>query len=453
MAPRKKATGRKSTRTYGRAQATPPPTADIAPILVYHPGFDRIMLRLGACELLDEGAQGEEYGLPLALVVHACSMLADNEPGSLYPRQDGPQIETVMLPPGQYVFRLEGETNAFKYKLRYNFNQWQPSEPPPEWLQGRASEENDIGDCTKSAVSERVKSLDAKCAVSGVTSLRRLESAHLVPPSAGRWFKHHCLNQKAGDTVNPTVDSPNNRMTLRAELNGQCIDQGDFCIYLFENKWRVVWMGEASHDVAYKYHMREVDLPQRIRATYLWARLAWNTYLLAKKYLDVFPKYAFHDEKGLESVYPEEDDDGSSHDGSDDAPGRGGGDKAPRNNHDEHGGVDDPPRDEHHEGGGGDGHAPRRSLRNQGGKGARKRADVHLGAHVPMDDAPEIVPSKKRRAVELGEMALKKRRLHGEVATHDVPDLSSLTRRSLRGMTATDRLFSSGHLPYLGHPE
>jgi hypothetical protein len=70
-----------------------------------------------------------------------------------------------------------------------------------------------------------------------------------------------------------------------------------------------------------------------------------------------------------------------------------------------------------------------------------------------MDDAPEIIPSKKRRAVELGEMALKKRRLHGEVATHDVPDLSSLTRRSLREMTATDRLLSSGHLPYLGHPE
>jgi hypothetical protein len=93
----------------------------------------------------------------------------------------------------------------------------------------------------------------------------------------------HALASRAGDDHNFSVNSPNNMVTLGGALGCYGLDAAHFVFYPFKEKWALLWVGKGSFQTARKHNFREVDLPKRVRAMYLFARFAWNVFILAEK--------------------------------------------------------------------------------------------------------------------------------------------------------------------------
>ncbi|KAJ7240503.1 hypothetical protein C8J57DRAFT_1527532 [Mycena rebaudengoi] len=300
---------------YSRAHPDDPlRTVDYREIHIYHPGYEpkRLILILCACPCNPnvEPVDDDSFGLPRDLVRLACSILAGNKTGGLYRLtkssrkpsvktfSDSTEVITPMISPGDYAYCLDGTPLDYKYPLVRAFSDWKP-QIPLSWMKNRATKEYDIkGTIAASAVSDRVKSEDVVCILT--RDKYRLDSAHLVPRSATKWFNHHQFYSDAGDYRNPTVDSPNNRLVMRTDISGRCFDEEDCCFYPYRENWVVLWLGPNSLELARKYNFCILDLPSRLRGAYLCARFAWTIFRLSKNIFDGLPNDMFSPGAGLD---------------------------------------------------------------------------------------------------------------------------------------------------------
>ncbi|KAJ7433551.1 hypothetical protein FB451DRAFT_319417 [Mycena latifolia] len=281
------------------------PEVEPKSINIYHPGYNppRLILKLFVSPLNPEEnlPDSTNYGLPCDLVLDACYILANNNAGTLRLLGGQSTFPKGMLPPGDYTFSMTGQGRAYRYPLCRKFSRWTPlsSGAPPAWkFDKRVNGDNEIRRIKASSVSVLVKDHDKACLITGETD--RLDCAHLVPSSEARWFTKHHFSQLAGDMRFFTVNSPNNQLTLRADISARGIDKGHFCFYPYEKNWVAFWMGDGSLQLALEHNFRVVSLPQRLRAAYLFARFAWNVFLLANEFFSAQEKtlvFVEHDDK------------------------------------------------------------------------------------------------------------------------------------------------------------
>ncbi|KAF7343663.1 37S ribosomal protein [Mycena sanguinolenta] len=151
--------------------------------------------------------------------------------------------------------------------------------PPVEiftrWLGGeavRAPPPPNISD-----ISAAVKSDDEVCIMTGAATA--LQASHIVPKAAAEWFFfHYRVLMGYGGDPDEDLNSVRNQVTLRADLNGQGIDQGLFLFAPYADRVVAVFAKTMGQDLAHEYHLRAVDFPTRIRRGYLFIRFAWNVF-------------------------------------------------------------------------------------------------------------------------------------------------------------------------------
>ncbi|KAJ6589171.1 hypothetical protein B0H19DRAFT_1248727 [Mycena capillaripes] len=210
-----------------------PPCVPTKEIRLYHHGYKerKLILQLVACPLDPDGdlANTSNYALPYDLVLKACALLANNEHGTLYKSSSIASLplkvvsRSTMLMPGEYP-------------LCPKFSHWRPGNVPELFLfNARIDNKHDFPPTAASAVSDTVKAKDEVCVLTGGRD--RVDLAHLVLSSAARWFVDCNFNFQAGDTGNLTVNSPNNQLVLRTDINSQALDVGNFCFFPYEKKW------------------------------------------------------------------------------------------------------------------------------------------------------------------------------------------------------------------------
>ncbi|KAJ7505540.1 hypothetical protein B0H11DRAFT_427939 [Mycena galericulata] len=250
--------------------------ADITPavstkqIRIFHHGYTprRLILQLFSCPLNPDGNLDDlsNYALPYDLVLEACALLANNKRGTLWLSSSSSKPRKVsattrMLKPGEYMYRITGESHDYRYPLCRKFSNWTPVDVPKSWLfDGRVDDAHDLQPIDTSAgASAVVKFRDEVCVITRQND--RLDSAHLVPTAAARWFVTHGFNDTAGDTDYVTVNSPNNRVALRSDISARGLDAADFCFYPYQRQWVTLWMGNGSLHLAREYNFREVSLP------------------------------------------------------------------------------------------------------------------------------------------------------------------------------------------------
>ncbi|KAJ6486692.1 hypothetical protein C8R45DRAFT_1214037 [Mycena sanguinolenta] len=404
---------------------------------IYHPGYlpDQVSLfRLFPFPIDPDGdlTKGESYGFPAYLVLAACSILANNEVGELYFYPSGEKVseDQRMLLPTEYTFQLNGRPSTHRYSVCRSFYHWTPpAEIPAHWLfDRRDSEEHDIGLIAPSAVTQAVRMKDQTCIMS--LDEDRLDSSHIVPASAAFWFSHFGLYRKAGDKTNPSVNSPNNLVLLRSDLNGCGSDSANFCIVPYDGSWITLWMGPNSGSLAYDYNYRSVALPLRIRGVYLYTRFAWNVITLARRFCPE-PQLSLIDLGiDLRSVqYADEDDEhGEDEDDEDNKDNdNDGGDDG------DNGGDGDDGTGGRSRGGDKDGHRG-----GKGHKGGKPRTPRRPGQHKMTPRSASQHKAKKRQASGKLEPLAKKKQKNTE-NIDNIPDLSCVDDSYIAEMKTFDQ--------------
>ncbi|KAF8213704.1 hypothetical protein K438DRAFT_2009838 [Mycena galopus ATCC 62051] len=134
----------------------------VGAILVYHPAYSRptILLRLEVYPIRGSHVPG----VPLALVLDACQIIANNARGYLTLYGDHTEIairsDTLgdLLRPGKYHYRVPSHTDG-PYPICLKFRAWEPPVAAPR---------NCITKCAKSGkgprdLGKRCQGLDATC--------------------------------------------------------------------------------------------------------------------------------------------------------------------------------------------------------------------------------------------------------------------------------------------------
>ncbi|KAJ6608963.1 hypothetical protein B0H10DRAFT_511790 [Mycena sp. CBHHK59/15] len=115
------------------------------------------------------------------------------------------------------------------------------------------------------------------CVVTGATTA--LQASHLVPKSAETWFhSNHRLLKGYGGESSFDLHSPRNELSLRSDLNSPGLDQGLFLFAPYADRIVAVFVRHAGGDLAYMYHLQEINMPPRIVHGYLFIRFAWNVF-------------------------------------------------------------------------------------------------------------------------------------------------------------------------------
>lgn len=219
----------------------------------------------------------------------------------------------------------------------------------------------------------------------------------------------------AQDYRSISVNTMNNRVSLRSDLSGRGLDKGHFCFYPYANHWVTLWIGNGSLHLARTHNFREVNLPSRIRAFYLFARFVWNNFYLANEPLQL-------QEDVLHFVEGDDDGDDGNHREEED-------DEDDDENEDSH---------QHDNGGRGKQETKRkrkRKERDEGGGSGRRGGKGGGG--------PGLGAQRKKQPARRGTMpgernVAMKRRL--DAALNDPTDLSPITPSYLEEISRLDRL-------------
>ncbi|KAF7373548.1 hypothetical protein MSAN_00565200 [Mycena sanguinolenta] len=289
-----------STRVKLPAPREPPPP--LVPVqcrqfFMLHPAFKQPtkILRWYASAVGPERNPNapETYAFPCDIAVEACVIVARNKRGQLYHQESGSigqKVTTSMILPGTYYFLLDGQDSSYRYKVCWEFKYWTPPAviPSPWLFDDRTSDSDDLpfhfvpGETDP---SQTVLEQDQECVMTGDTDLERLDSVHLIPPKEVSWYCNHGLQTLANDPSSASVDSYNNLIVLRHDLNGGGLDTGDFCFVPYRDSWVSLWMGPGSLGLASQHNFAKVELPFRVRARYLHSRFAWNVFHLIEVFL------------------------------------------------------------------------------------------------------------------------------------------------------------------------
>ncbi|KAJ7346891.1 hypothetical protein DFH08DRAFT_205132 [Mycena albidolilacea] len=260
-------------------------------ILVYHPAYLRptILLRLEVYSIRDSSVPG----VPLALVLDACQIIANNARGCLTLYGDQTEIAIRsdtpggLLRPGKYHYRVPSHTDG-PYPICLKFRAWKPPVAAPQnWARERwapprtdlaAVDADVVSTVAWSNLSGDVKRTDGRCAVTGDRS--RLNASHLIPQAESAWFKHH---RPAVDELDGgiSVHNAHNVITLRADLKKATFDDGHFVLFPYQGEMVTIFMTLGTRDLARDFHFSAAEIPVRIFADYLYARFAWSIFKIA----------------------------------------------------------------------------------------------------------------------------------------------------------------------------
>ncbi|KAJ6589157.1 hypothetical protein B0H19DRAFT_1058205 [Mycena capillaripes] len=310
-------------------------------ILVYHPAYPRptILLRLEVYPIRGSPVAG----LPLALVLDACQIIANNARGYLTSYGDHTEIAIRsdtpgdLLRPGKYHYRVPSHTDG-PYPICLKFRAWEPPVVAPQnWARERwappgtdsATVDADVVSTvywtrmryalrlaahshivtvlrsrvntltcfhnnvavrysySRSNLSCDVKRTDDRCAVTGDRS--RLKASHLIPQAESAWLEHH---RPAVGELNKgiSVDNAHNVITLRADLGKATFDEGHFVLFPYQDKVISIFMTLGTRDLAQDFHFSAAEIPVRILADYLYARFAWSIFEIAGCWLHAYEK-------------------------------------------------------------------------------------------------------------------------------------------------------------------
>ncbi|KAJ7150232.1 hypothetical protein C8R46DRAFT_1124376 [Mycena filopes] len=238
------------------------------------------------------------------LVLDACTILVDNQPGYLVPLQltsnipwrdssgrvveikPGPN-ELRVLKAGDYWFYRE---DAAVYELEFNrkFADWKPPfHLPPHWaalqtkpLTAKDMEAEELGVSPTLAVQMG----DRKCIITGCPA--RLEIAYVVPVSEGVWFVQNDLVGKAHDSVNMNtgIYGAANMLAMRQDVFLHSFDTAKWAFYPYDGDSLCIFLTNGNLDLAWGAHCAIIALPARIRAHYLYSRFAWAIFALRGEY-------------------------------------------------------------------------------------------------------------------------------------------------------------------------
>jgi hypothetical protein len=173
-----------------------PPIGSVNFVRFRHPGNDANFLSLPAYDPTD--ATHPQYGIHLRTALTACQIIAYNKPGYFTERRQrtAPSITYSMddvIPARTYYYHLESQGSSPMYPICRDFRRWRFEHDafPSAWVSN--SPASDIIHCNWTALSQKVKSRDAKCLVSGERD--SLNTAHIVPKAEVEWVSevsHRC---------------------------------------------------------------------------------------------------------------------------------------------------------------------------------------------------------------------------------------------------------------------
>ncbi|KAF9022097.1 hypothetical protein BDZ89DRAFT_1070938 [Hymenopellis radicata] len=257
-------------------------------VAIYHPGYEppKLLLMLPAfC------SPSSDFGVPFSLVMDASRIIANNQDGTLRVLGTNddltPPDALSLLPPGKYEYRVIGGEAG--YAICTSFRAWRaPSVLPAHWdvTAMGAKDFSTFSASNGSDYSTMVKADDHLCIVTGDTS--RLQSSHMVPKGEEEWWDNNDMNFVTSNYEG--INSPSNCLTMRADLNGPGMDEGQFVFAPYGGTAVCVCMSPYFWDFAAAYHLRAVEIPSRIHPMYMYARFAWNLFKTAKEILRTFRK-------------------------------------------------------------------------------------------------------------------------------------------------------------------
>ncbi|KAJ7094721.1 hypothetical protein B0H15DRAFT_1020495 [Mycena belliarum] len=207
-----------------------------------------------------------------------------------------------LLRPGFYRFFRNAKNREAEVNVCRSFRDWRwPDVIPLHWR--RLNKAIVDRSAAWSEISKRVKFEDQECPFTKQTSGR--ESCHLIPKAEEYWYMEHALGVRAGDPQ-ANINSPNNIMGLRADWNKQGFDAGNFVFvpalseldmdsYPYDPSdedppdlpapldppFMIFFLNLQSPDLTHSHHMRALPLPKRIPGEYVYARFAYNVFLIA----------------------------------------------------------------------------------------------------------------------------------------------------------------------------
>ncbi|KAF7302152.1 hypothetical protein MIND_00782100 [Mycena indigotica] len=255
------------------------------PIRIFHPAYDKPteILHVATYPHPDD-SDNDTHGLPLRIVLVFCFIIANNKKGLLREKDSGSDMGSgdVWLCYGDYTYDLaESET---PYPICTTFSSWAiPVELPEGWgwsMMGSSSEPPPASN--QSNLSTLVKALDKACLLTGKTF--GLETCHLVPRSERKWWNYNTMNAKLGNIEG--IDSPQNCISLRGDLNGSGMDAGHFIFAPYRGYGVCVCLTNECRDVARDLNLSPLRLSDRLKPHCFFARCAWGLFKSQEKNLE-----------------------------------------------------------------------------------------------------------------------------------------------------------------------
>ncbi|KAJ7608718.1 hypothetical protein FB45DRAFT_722118, partial [Roridomyces roridus] len=224
-------------------------------------------------------------GVSVGLVLDASSILAKNRRGELqllaapHDRIADDSTTDQLLSPGYYQFVVvaEGGELVYDWDICPSFDDWvPPADIPLRWRGGEDAwtppRQYCISDSDSSAA---VKGEDGACVVTRSTV--GLQSCRMVPESALDWWEENWgAIRKYGGNPTTEFNSPRNMIAMRYDLDQQSRDTGLFVFAPYAGRIVSVFLVATGGELAYQYHMTEVEFPTRVRRAYVFLRFAWT---------------------------------------------------------------------------------------------------------------------------------------------------------------------------------
>ncbi|KAK2467327.1 hypothetical protein APHAL10511_000562 [Amanita phalloides] len=261
-------------------------------IYVRHPGYDFHFF--GIPSFL------QPPGAHLCLILDACEIIANNEPGFLGSSKDrNSEIQSdnrdLVLSPGNYYYHLR-DASIPNYPVVTEFDAWTPpSELPQHWVDVTIHPDGSTNSLFEpigsswTLISQKVKDADVYCTMTGASS--RLNACHLVPKPSVHWFLGHQVHRHF-DLSAPNIDNSQNIITLRTDLNCLGINKGHFVFIPIQGRLAVYFITKGLRDLAHDFHCSLIYFPVRTSRVCLYYRFAWSVFELIKLWLSGFSEEA-----------------------------------------------------------------------------------------------------------------------------------------------------------------
>lgn len=260
----------------------PPFAVRRVPVSIHHPGYGdpSHLIVLDALEPVP--GIPDVYGIHHQTALDACRIIASNQDGFLSRTQDRSArvpADDVLLCEKDYWYHLLDESCPDPYPIVDRFAAWRfPAAVPAHWAAAhtRVCSAERCG--SESAMSERVKTMDGKCILTGyresyaqalvviscfnastVGIVNAFDNARLIPKQYSLWYDaygmytyNHCDSHGCNDIVNGVA--------LRADIH-QLLDSDALVFVPIEGQFVAHFLAHYV-DYGQLYHNVPISLPE-----------------------------------------------------------------------------------------------------------------------------------------------------------------------------------------------